>query len=352
MDRWLFLMALVALVGCGASSLPASDAGTDTGQDVVAEGALDAGAPALGTVSAQDIACPGNAPGDAGATCKQVTVTGCPGLATSDAIEATLVVLEPSTTPVGTITHLSGGGGEGYQMNGVSQYAAAGYRQVFVTWKTDWEQTASAGIKAAACRPATVFQWIFSEPSLHASSRTNAFCGEGFSGGSGQLGYALATYGEGDIFDYVNELSGPPFARIDLGCDGDAPATAQVCGATDTMKLPSMLSSWENIKAPLTCGSTGVPQSELDRWKNDSIAIGGVYDYPKTDVEFWDCTSNSTAVTAMAQIYEQLVVQSEGATPLTGYHCFTAADGCDGEGLGQGDTQATASMIAGCKPRH
>src|SRR5438105_1539663 len=80
-----------------------------------------------------------------------------------------------------------------------------------------------------------------------------ALGGEGFSGGSGQLGYALASYGMGAYLDYVNELSGPPFARIDLGCDGSQPATAQVCGAADTMRLPvPTLDNWENTTS---CGS-------------------------------------------------------------------------------------------------
>src|SRR5262249_18362237 len=162
-------------------------------------------------------------------------------------------------------------------------YVAAGLQNVHVSWHTDWELTLTAGIKAAGCRPATVTQWIFDN--IHNGSRTNAFCGEGFSGGSGQLGYSLAPYGMADGYDYVTELAGPPFARIDLGCDGDAPPTATVCGATVTMKLPNMLNAWERIQAPLTCGSTNVPAAELARWKADSIAVGGVYTYPNTMVQ-------------------------------------------------------------------
>ena len=250
----------------------------------------------------------------------------------------------------GTVTHFAGSGGEGFEKTGEAEYAGAGLRQVFVGWATDWEQTKSSGIKAAGCRPATVLKWVFDE--IHGGSRTVAFCGQGSSGGSGQLGYALAHYGMADYLDYVNELSGPPFARIDLGCNGDAPATAAVCGVSDTMKLPQKLSSWENIQAPLTCGSTGVPAPELERWKSDSIAYGGVYAYPKTDVEFFDCTYQATAVTAMAQIYMNAITQAEADAGLVGYHCYGQADGCVGEGLGSGATQAVNSLLAGCKPRH
>jgi len=351
-----FVIACI-VAGCGSSSSTTHDASLGDGSPASDAPAIDAPAGSLGTVSSVvDLpSCPTGIPTAlAGATCKQITITGCPGIAT-EAIDATVAILSPTGTAKGTIVHFSGSGGEGYEGTGMMQYQAAGFQQVFVAWATDWEQTTSSGILAAGCRPATALQWAWSEPTLHGGSTTTAFCGQGFSGGSGQLGYALARYGEGSLLDFVNELSGPPFARIDLGCDGDDPASATVCGATDTMRLPGSLDTWENIQAPLHCGSTGVPADEVARWQNDSIAIGGVYDYPHTDVEFFDCTYQSTAVTAMAQLYEQLIVQTESgdaSTGITGYHCFTQADGCMGEGLGNGSTMAVDAMIAGCVPRH
>jgi hypothetical protein len=340
---------LACLCACGSNSSVTPDAATVIDSPT----AVDAPAmSSLGTVTnVMDLsACPAGAP--ANATCKQITVSGCPGIET-ESITATIAILAPPATAIGTVVHLSGGGGRGFQGAGTANYRAAGFRNVLVAWTTDWEQTQTSGIKAAACRPSTVLKWIFDEPTLHAGSRTTAFCGEGFSGGSGQLGYALAQYGMGDYLDYVNELSGPPFGRIDLGCDGSAPATASVCGATVTMRLPpALLDPWENIKTPLTCGSTGVPAAELDRWKTDSISIGGVYAYPKTMVQFYDCTNGATAVTAMAQIYETQIEQAEAGTSLVGYHCYSQADGCQGEALGTGAMDATTAMIAGCTPRH
>ncbi|MEO8699219.1 MAG: hypothetical protein ABI867_04220 [Kofleriaceae bacterium] len=303
----------------------------------------------LGTVGDDHaVVCPNGAP--RGSTCRQIRVTGCPGIET-EAIDATLAILEPAVASRGTITHLKGGGGEGFQLGGADEYQRAGFRQVFVSWSADWEQTAASGIKTAACRPATAIAWIFAEPTLHDSSREAAFCGEGFSGGSGQLAYALAHYGLGEYFDYVNALSGPPFTRIDLGCDGDAPATATVCGATVTMRLPDKVGPWENIQPPLVCGSTNVPAAELARWKADSIGIGGVYDYPRTRVEFFDCTNNATTVTGMAQIlYDQIASATTG--PGAAFHCFSEADHCQGEALGDGAVVATRAMIDGCTPRH
>lgn len=335
MKRTLLFAALAA---CGGSGHAGSDAQTsDAAGDVAASDAPPAGP--LGTVTAASATCPQGMP--ANAQCQQLTITGCPGIE-SESIDATVGVLAGSGA--GTIVHFSGGGGEGIESTGAQAYTAAGYQQVFVAWATDWEQTASAGIKTAACRPATVLQWAFD--TVHGGDRTTGFCGQGFSGGSGQLGYALATYGMGAVLDYVNELSGPPFARIDLGCDGNAPATATACGASVTMRLPSKLDGWENIQAPNSCGATTNTAAEITRWQQDSIGVGGVYAYPHTRVEFFDCTNQATAVTGMAQLYEMQI------TSDTSYHCYSQTDGCQGEALGSGAQEAVAAMRAGCIARH
>ena len=355
-----FLIPLI-LLGCSSSSSApgeGNDGGTagndtggtdeeDSGTDEKSGGEAsphDSTSDALSaacTVTAVDAACPTTVAPPAGSTCKEVTITACPDTP-SDTIGAIIAIVEPTGAAVGTIVQLKGGGGEGWYTLGSDQYRSKGFRQVFVSWKSDWEQTTSAGIKAGAARPAALLRWIFT--TIHGADRSKAFCGQGHSGGSAQLGYALAHYGLGDIFDYVNELAGPPFSRIDLGCDGNAPATAVVCDATVTMRLPSKVGSWENIPAPYTCGGTDAPPSEIDRWKNDSIAVGGVYDYLKTDVEFFDCTYNATAVTGMAQLYEQAI------TSKTNFHCYSEADGCNGEGLGSGGDDAINTLLAGCKP--
>jgi len=345
--RSFLCLCLVAACGSDGSSVPTVDTPPPPPPG---DGAPPADAPPsalpTGTVTnIRDLAtCPQGAP--AGARCVQVTVGGCTGL-DSEPIDAVVALRDALAMPVrGTVVHFSGGGGEGFQGGGTTAYEQAGFRNVYVAWLTDWEQTQSLGILAGACRPATILRWVFDEPSLHAASRTTAFCGEGFSGGSGQLGYALAHYGLGDVLDYVNELSGPPFARIDLGCDGDAPATAPVCSTDATMRLPAKLDPWENNVAPATCGATNIPAAELARWRADSIAVGTVT-YPKTEVQFYACTNRPTAVTAQGKLYFDLITAAASS-----YHCYTADDGCQGEALGTGARDAQDALIAGCVPRH
>ncbi len=345
--RSIYLLALAACSQSSSAELdPASDPvpASVAASDVVAASGLGA------VTNVRNLAsCPMGAP--PGATCRQVTVTGCPGIA-SEPLDAVVALRTQTGTLRGTVVHFSGSGGEGFQ-GSAQNYEAAGFRNVYIGWVSDWEQTQSAGIKTAGCRPATILQWVFSDPSLHNGSRAIGFCGEGSSGGSGQLGYALAHYGAAGVLDYVNELSGPPFARIDIGCNGDAPPTSMVCGVADTTRLPSVLNAWENIQLPLKCGSTGVPATELARWKSDSIAVGGVYNYPKTQVQFFGCTFQATAVTVMGNAYFNTISQAEGGNSnLAQYHCYFQADGCQGEQLGTGLSDAKQALIASCVPRH
>jgi hypothetical protein len=304
--------------------------------------------------SVQDgVACPA---GLSGTTCKRVTVAGCPGIET-ESMSATIMILPANSSVAarGTIMHFIGGGGDGVENTGMNEYAAAGFEQVFVSWDVDqaqtnpgWEVTHGSGIRTAACRPATVIQWIFDD--LHGGRRDLAFCGQGHSGGTAQLGYSLTHYGLGNILDYVNELSGPPFVRLDLGCNADTPP-ASVCGTEVPMLLPDKVATWENMTT--TCPAQGLAASELARLNADSVAVGGTYKFPQTQVEFFNCTYHTTANTGMAQLLYNEIVQAGQDPSLVGFHCYAQSDGCMGEGLGaQGEADAIHAMIEGCTPRH
>lgn len=350
--RIAYLAIAFAIAACGGNS---SDPGTDPDASTPGDdtGTPDAGPPStvlgLGAVSTiTDLAeCPRGAP--ANSTCKQIQVTGCPGIE-GEAADAYIAMLEPSGPLRGTVVHFKGGGGEDWEIIGTNEFRDAGFRQVFVSWLTDWEQTDASGIKTAACRPATVLRWAFDE--IHEARRDLGFCTQGKSGGSGQVGYALEHYGADEYVDYANELSGPPFARIDLGCDGDAPATIDVCGAAVTTRLPDKVGPWENIPQPLVCGSQGVPADELARWHADSIVSdGGDFDHPHTRIEFHACTYMASPVTAMSWMYYQQLLAIEGPDRVA-YNCYDQADGCRSEELGDGTAIAIQALIDGCAPQH
>jgi hypothetical protein len=55
----------------------------------------------------------------------------------------------------------------------------------------------------------------------------------------------------------------------------------------------------------------------------------------------------------MAQLYYDELVAAEGGVSRTAYHCYSQAEGCQGEGLGPtGSQAATQAMLDGCVPRH
>lgn len=167
----------------------------------------------LGTVTLLGpTSCPAGAP--AGGNCERVTVS-CPGLPD---LKATLGVAKPTTSPIGTIVLHNGGSGTAFLDDGFPDtYLGDGFNVVQIAWASDWADAKGAGVKSAACRPATVFNFAFK--TVQHSSRSTGFCGQGFSGGGGALGYALTHYGLSSEFDYLAIGSGPGVSRMDYGCD-------------------------------------------------------------------------------------------------------------------------------------
>ncbi|HEV2424514.1 MAG TPA: hypothetical protein VGZ29_06785 [Terriglobia bacterium] len=145
----------------------------DGGQDVLG----------LGTVKViGPVKCPPG--GTTGTTCTEITVScpdanGGPDLPNLDAI---LGVSYPTGPTVGTVILLSGGKGTDFLNNGFPyDYVNNGFQVVQLAWASDWADANHAGVKSAACRPSTVFQYVFN--TVHGGSRTKAFCGQGLSGG-------------------------------------------------------------------------------------------------------------------------------------------------------------------------
>src|SRR5277367_924590 len=133
-----------------------------------------------------------------GMTCFQGQMS-CPSTAN---IEFTYGLEEPSGTPIGTIVFLEGGngtnvsGGQTY----LQRYLLSGFRIVQLAWKSAWESTGTglkADIKTAACRPATLLNYI----SENIAGGEGGMCAQGDSAGSGALAYSLAWYGASEFLD-------------------------------------------------------------------------------------------------------------------------------------------------------
>jgi hypothetical protein len=292
------------------------------------------------------------------ATCHQITVT-CLGL---EDVGATIAIAEPAS-PIGTVVVHDGGGGTDFfgRTQLTSRYVAAGYRVVDVRWSSEWEATQkTASIKATACRPATLLRYVFDQ--VHGGALDRAFCGQGQSGGSAAMSYAVAHYGLGDVLDYVMVSSGPPFGRLDCGCGSTArdcvsppPQCPELTSTelADGRALPSKVAGWEGLQV---CGA-GASSADLEKYAADSVVSPGAsYDYPKTGVSGWFCGQSPNGTGEGGALFLAKITAA-GAPPQV--FCGT---NCSGESIY--DTSAVLSdgtlvsdrmvdeLRAGCRPHH
>jgi hypothetical protein len=343
--RFAILVPLLAACGTSSNGVSpdatapdASDSGhpdgvadapqPDTSRDATADGgALEGGGPlALGTVMQMGTGCTdGGAPDfDAGSlSCYDLSVT-CPNAA---ALDVSVRVTEPTGTAKGTIVLHSGLGGTSFFNAGGNDdllygYLAAGYRLVDVKWAGaaplgGWWNVMSGGpqsAKAGACRPATLFKWVFDN--VHGGARDNAFCGQGHSGGSAAMSYSLAWYGLGDFFDYVMLTQGPPLGRMDCGCDRDAadctpPPLPGITEADLIAGMPLPTTTIDGIE-PIDneCNSPAITAANVKTLYDDSVASeGGVFSYPDTGLSEWYCELKPNGTGAGAAFYLSLVAQ-------------------------------------------
>src|ERR1017187_7693556 len=173
--------------------------------------------------------------------CRRLQVS-CDGL---KPIQAEIRVTEPAAgaSPRGTVVLGSGGGGGGFyapdpEIQGlVRDLAAMGFRVVDRRWMGGWT-TNEGGLKNEACRYATLLTWVHDH--LHKGGK---FVATGNSGGSAEIGYALTSWGRGDILDLAIPTSGPPTARLDYVCVKQAsPEWTALCSSIipkGVMECPS-----------------------------------------------------------------------------------------------------------------
>lgn len=316
----------------------------DAGAGPDASGTPDGGAAGrpLGTVSGVTSGVPcGGSGAAAGAECTRMTVH-CPGIPDITGF----VAVSRVPTARGTITVHSGAGGMDYYSTNVPQFLSSGFNVVQVRWETQWEDTGQ-GILPAACRVATIVQWVFDN--IHGASRTEAFCATGHSGGSGAISYMLAHYDMGRLYDYASLSAGPPFGRIDWGCAPQLYMGPRVSLCPELLDapfdLPMGMNQWESTT---TCRSQNPLPADLAKWRMDSVVSPGAsYDYPQTVVDFYNCTNMPNGTAGGAFFYSSEITSAKNVV------CFTAQDGCAFEGVGNGgNVVMLTNMIARCIPRH
>jgi hypothetical protein len=305
------------------------------------------GALPLGTVSdVQALStCPTGFP--ASAQCSQATVS-CPATAN---IGVTYGIVPTAGTPKGTIIFQAGSGGTNpFNLNIFkSAFSDAGYTQAVVAWGTGgWQDTglAAKNVQAAACRPATLFNYIFQSP----AGDTGARCLLGFSGGSSAVAYSLAEYGAGSYLDKAMFWSGPPLADMEQGCEVPVPAPITVCPAgqfgcvagdtfTDT---PSFIANGPGVSgwtgAPGCAGNAPTTAQADATWKAMSIVDGlpnSSFDYPHTSLSAYLCDNGVNNSAAEGDIFYQQFTSPSQVASLS----ITPIKGCQGpEGVTAGQT--------------
>jgi hypothetical protein len=285
-----------------------------------------------------------------GALCTSVRVS-CAGIPDLD---ATLAEASPQGTIKGTIVLVSGGGGTALFNSGfANKYLADGFRVAQLAWVSDWEDTGGVGLKSSACRPSTLFQYLFT--TLHASSRTAGFCGQGSSGGGAALAFSLADYGLSSYFDYVVIAAGPGVARMDYGCDKalyTGPSLnlcSQLTNAPYAFFAGGKVNVWENTT---TCDGKNPPQADIDKWAADSIvSTGANYSYPKTSMSWFSCvTPPVNNSTGQGKFLIDKVVPKNFPPDI---NCYSGI--CQGEAVWQDPTAFSTTqseMLAKCVPNH
>jgi hypothetical protein len=272
----------------------------------------------------------------------------CPRL---DDLSVVVAVTEPSRPVVGTVyLHNNLGGVALFDYGFAEAYLAAGLRVVQPVWRSDW-QNGRIGLKHAACRYATLLAWTFQQ--VHGADHTKGFCAQAFGGGSGGIAFSLAQYGAGDFLDAATISAGPPFARVDLGCNPTTPARPacpEIPAAPVTYSggVLTNISAWE--VAP-SCGSPNAPSAEVVRWHADSVlSAGAVTSFPKTSLAAWYCTNDPDGTVGQGSLFFDAVDTDKAV------HCVAAGaagGSCSGETPWPSALpDMAADLIARCVPRH
>ena len=257
---------------------------------------FDAGAQlALGTATAQSVACPSGS-GSIVGTCYQLTVSACPNPAVVPT--ATIKVVQPQGTPKGTVTLIGPYGSNGWYEKQftygpmiVSGLASAGFTAVEFAFNGQYGWMAHGspgGPRDDVCQLGTVTQWVYNN--IHQVGASAPLCATGVSGGASAIAYMLSFYGFGTsaspiFYSMVEMASGPPFGRIDVGCNGASPRVyTSACKLTANPNYDLSAQGLLN-SAFANTDCTEHNLSEQQAWLDGSNAApGAIYSFPSTDV--------------------------------------------------------------------
>lgn len=243
---------------------------------------------------------------DGGTACYSGTVS-CPD--TSD-----LGFVYGVTNPKGSKGTIVFFNGEDGTTPGFEQFVGAytsspnNFQAVRVVWNTAWEDTGIGtgnSLKAAACRPATIMDWLLNQKNTYAGG---GMCAQGASAGSAAIAYALAEYGAHEYLNHVELQSGPVLSDVSVGCNSSSPSMT-VCPGNQCFTgeqgswpdLPTYVdgaetyvSNWTSAYGNSACNSGNrIPQSQYTAWKEMSIVDGlsdSTFNYPKTSITGWLCS--------------------------------------------------------------
>jgi trimeric autotransporter adhesin len=309
-------------------------------------------ADALGSGNSTTISCP--AGGLTGATCYAVTVS-CPEI--SD-FTGYVKVNYPTGTRAGTVVFTTGGNGNylydsnfTYGITLLNTVLQGGYTVAQITWGhpfsnlPDGWQTGPGGIRAVACRYATLAQWIYTN--IHQASTAAPFCATGNSAGAEVIGQALTHYGLGSIFAMVEPTSGPPFARQDWACDCLQPNVVDACGVSKGYCVG--LADAEDFIDPAYSTPVCSEEVAMHSTTNDAAFLqdsvmspDAVLSYPNTFVKFLFGGRDSSNAPTQGQTWESAILSSKANS------CVADADHEIPDAL-DGAQQIASDILTFCK---
>lgn len=242
----------------------------------------------------------------------------------------------PSGTRSGTVLFSTGQNGLdlyenfAYGSTTLNTVLGAGFTVAQISWGAPFAnqpagwQTGPGGIRAVACRYATLAEWIYAN--IHMVDTGAPFCATGNSSGSELIGQALTHYGMASIFAMVEPTSGPPFARQDCACDCRQPnTTTDPCGHPQgyCVGLGNAQKYVDPAYAPpVSCSQEVMTQTTTYDaiFLQDSVVgpSDSVFDYPTTFVNFLYGSEDNSSAPNQGELWYSAISSSKNQACVPG----------------------------------